>query len=167
MAKTEIVIFWMRRDLRLNDSAGLSHALQSGLPVLPVFIFDKNILDGLENKQDRRVDFIHKALLSLQEELAFLEHYMYLLKIRFGSSITFNITIRQEDKSLFLPPMCLQMLVENTIQHNETSQANPLDVNIYSENNCLIVTNPIQPRSDKAKSSQTGLKNMQVRYQFL
>jgi deoxyribodipyrimidine photo-lyase len=69
MAKTEIVIFWMRRDLRLNDSAGLSHALQSGLPVLPVFIFDKNILDGLENKQDRRVDFIHKALLSLQEEL--------------------------------------------------------------------------------------------------
>ncbi len=59
----------MRRDLRLNDSAGLSHALQSGLPVLPVFIFDKNILDGLENKADRRVDFIHKALLSLQEEL--------------------------------------------------------------------------------------------------
>lgn len=69
MAKTEIVIFWMRRDLRLNDSAGLSHALQSGLPVLPIFIFDKNILDGLENKADRRVDFIYKALLSLQQEL--------------------------------------------------------------------------------------------------
>ena len=44
MPKAEVVIFWMRRDLRLNDSAGLSHALQSGLPVLPVFIFDKNIL---------------------------------------------------------------------------------------------------------------------------
>ena len=69
MPKAEVVIFWMRRDLRLNDSAGLSHALQSGLPVLPVFIFDKNILSGLENKSDRRVDFIHKALLSLQEEL--------------------------------------------------------------------------------------------------
>jgi len=39
-------------------------------------------------------------------------------------------------------------------------------VHIYTENNSLIVTNPIQPRSDKAQSSQTGLKNMQVRYQF-
>ena len=104
--------------------------------------------------------------MSLQEELAFLEHYMYLLKIRFGSSISFSITIHQEQKSLFLPPMCLQMLVENTIQHNETSQANPLQVTIYTEKNRLLITNPIQPRSDKAKSSQTGLKNMQVRYQF-
>lgn len=69
MPKVELVIFWMRRDLRLNDSAGLYHALRSGLPVLPVFIFDKTILDRLENKNDRRVDFIHKALLSLQEEL--------------------------------------------------------------------------------------------------
>ncbi len=69
MPKAEIVVFWMRRDLRLNDSAALSHALRCGFPVLPVFIFDKNILDGLENKADRRVDFIHKALLSLQEEL--------------------------------------------------------------------------------------------------
>lgn len=55
-------IFWFRRDLRLTDNAGLYHALRSGRPVLPVFIFDKNILDKLESKDDRRVAFIHEAL---------------------------------------------------------------------------------------------------------
>jgi LytS/YehU family sensor histidine kinase len=62
--------------------------------------------------------------------------------------------------------MCLQMLVENTIQHNETSQENPLKVSIYTENNTLVVENPIQPRSDQAASSQTGLNNIQSRYSF-
>jgi deoxyribodipyrimidine photo-lyase len=66
----EIVnIFWFRRDLRLEDNAGLYHALKSGRPVVPIFIFDRNILDELEEKKDRRVQFIHKALESIQEKL--------------------------------------------------------------------------------------------------
>ena len=52
-------IFWFRRDLRLDDNAGLYHALKEGKPVVPVFIFDRNILDELEDKKDRRVEFIH------------------------------------------------------------------------------------------------------------
>ncbi|MBX9732630.1 MAG: DNA photolyase family protein [Chitinophagaceae bacterium] len=67
--KQEIVICWFRRDLRLNDNAALYHALQSGYPVLPVFIFDRNILDKLENKTDRRVTFIHAALHDMQAHL--------------------------------------------------------------------------------------------------
>lgn len=63
-------IFWFRRDLRLHDNAGLYHALKSKNPVLPIFIFDKNILDKLENKADRRVEFIHAALEELQLSLA-------------------------------------------------------------------------------------------------
>ena len=65
-----IAIFWHRRDLRLEDNAGLYHALKSGLPVLPVFIFDKNILDKLEDKADKRVDFIHQQLSLLKKQLA-------------------------------------------------------------------------------------------------
>jgi LytS/YehU family sensor histidine kinase len=68
-------------------------------------------------------------------------------------------------KSL-LPPMCLQMLVENTIQHNEASRANPLQVSIYTNNQSLIIENTLQPRSDAAESSKTGLKNIQSRYAF-
>jgi deoxyribodipyrimidine photo-lyase len=63
-------IFWFRRDLRLNDNAGLYYALKTGVPVIPVFIFDKNILDKLEDKADRRVEFIHAALEEIQTELA-------------------------------------------------------------------------------------------------
>lgn len=62
-------IMWFRRDLRLMDNAALYHALQSGSPVLPIFVFDKNILDKLENKADKRVQFIHDALQQMQEKL--------------------------------------------------------------------------------------------------
>ena len=65
-----INIFWFRRDLRLEDNAGLYQALNAGLPVVPVFIFDRDILDKLENKADRRVEFIHSALTGLQAQLS-------------------------------------------------------------------------------------------------
>jgi deoxyribodipyrimidine photo-lyase len=65
----KVSIFWFRRDLRLHDNAALFHALQSGQPVVPVFIFDRNILDHLEDKKDKRVEFIHTSLAQVQEKL--------------------------------------------------------------------------------------------------
>jgi len=79
--KRAVTIFWMRRDLRLEDNAGLYHALKSRTPVLPVFIFDRNILDQLENKTDRRVEFIYDTLAALQEQLARLGS---TLDVRYG-----------------------------------------------------------------------------------
>ncbi|MEO6671746.1 MAG: deoxyribodipyrimidine photo-lyase [Ferruginibacter sp.] len=67
--ETTVNIFWFRRDLRLDDNAGLYHALKHGKPVIPIFIFDEFILNKLENKADRRVEFIHLAILSLQQQL--------------------------------------------------------------------------------------------------
>ncbi len=73
MKKDTVAIFWFRRDLRLEDNVGLYHALYhaklEGHQVLPIFIFDKTILDKLEDKNDRRVDFIHRAILTLQNQL--------------------------------------------------------------------------------------------------
>ncbi len=66
---TPIAIFWFRRDLRLDDNAGLYHALTSGLPVLPIFIFDSEILDKLEDKSDKRVQFIHLQVEKLKHQL--------------------------------------------------------------------------------------------------
>jgi deoxyribodipyrimidine photo-lyase len=63
------VIHWFRRDLRLNDNAALYQALKSGHRVIPIFIFDTEILDKLEDKDDARVSFIHTALGQLKEEL--------------------------------------------------------------------------------------------------
>ena len=65
----KITLFWHRRDLRLEDNAGLYRALKSNNNILPLFIFDKNILDHLENKQDARVTFIHDQILRLKNEL--------------------------------------------------------------------------------------------------
>lgn len=65
----KINIFWFRRDLRLSDNTALNAALQSDQKVLPIFIFDTEILDQLENKSDRRVDYIHQALEGINEEL--------------------------------------------------------------------------------------------------
>ena len=64
-----IIFFWFRRDLRLEDNVGLYHALKSGIPVLPLFIFDTDILDKLEDKQDKRLVFIHAQLEKLNTEL--------------------------------------------------------------------------------------------------
>lgn len=69
MTSNPVSIFWHRRDLRLEDNAGLYHALKSGLPVLPIFIFDKHILDKLENRYDKRVDFIHQQLAEIKKQL--------------------------------------------------------------------------------------------------
>ncbi|MEZ2336489.1 deoxyribodipyrimidine photo-lyase [Mucilaginibacter sp. RCC_168] len=64
-----VTIFWFRRDLRLNDNAGLYHALKSGRSVLALFIFDKEILDDLEDKDDARVTFIHQTIEQLHHQL--------------------------------------------------------------------------------------------------
>ncbi len=70
MSAGKISVFWFRRDLRWDDNAGLYHALQGDYPVLPLFIFDKNILDDLEDKRDARVAFIRDTLDGMNEKLA-------------------------------------------------------------------------------------------------
>jgi len=67
--KQQMNIFWFRRDLRLEDNAGLYHALKTGESTLPLFIFDKNILDDLTDRTDARVSFIHQTITELHHQL--------------------------------------------------------------------------------------------------
>ncbi len=66
---SKINIHWFRRDLRLHDNTALHYALNSGLPVQPIFIFDKNILDKLEDEDDARVTFLHNRIMELKTSL--------------------------------------------------------------------------------------------------
>ena len=148
----------------------------------PHFLFNNlSVLTSLVYKnQDKAAIFINELakvyryvldnknseLVPLKEELEFIDHYIYLQKIRFEDSVLFEINVEESKKNDFLLPMCLQMLVENAIQHNETSQANPLKVLIYTQNNSLIIENPILPRSNVADSTKMGLKNIEQRYSF-
>lgn len=77
MDKTAVTLFWLRRDLRLHDNAGLYHALKGPNPVLCLFIFDRDILDKLEDKDDARLTFIYNTVNKLNEQLQ--EHGSSLL----------------------------------------------------------------------------------------
>lgn len=148
--------------------------------VNPHFLFNNlSVLSSLVYKdQDKAVDFINqfskvyryildhksKELIELETELKFIESYCYLLKIRFGEGIKFNINIPDEKKRLMLPPMALQLLIENTIKHNETSSDMPLFVDIFTNDDYLIVSNNLQVRKLNEESSRTGLKNIMSRY---
>ena len=70
LQKPEVNVFWFRRDLRVHDNHALFQALTSGKPVLPIFIFDPNILDKLDKPFDLRVQFIHETIESLQQSFA-------------------------------------------------------------------------------------------------
>ncbi|MCT2563732.1 cryptochrome/photolyase family protein [Chryseobacterium herbae] len=90
---SKINIFWFRRELRLEDNAGLYHALNSGLKVIPIFIFDTEILDHLEDKSDRRVDYIHQALDTINKEL---KDYKSGLKTYYGKPIDIFTNLMNE-----------------------------------------------------------------------
>jgi deoxyribodipyrimidine photo-lyase len=77
--KKEVAIFWFRRDLRLHDNAGLFEALKNEVEVLPVFIFDSEILDKLEDKDDSRISFIHQAISDIQVSLRAVGSDIYVM----------------------------------------------------------------------------------------
>ncbi|AWW31518.1 deoxyribodipyrimidine photo-lyase [Echinicola strongylocentroti] len=91
----KITLFWMRRDLRLEDNTGLFYACQNEENVLPLFIFDTEILDELENKKDARVEFIHSQLQKIQDQLT--QHGSSLL-IKTGTPLeTFKELVKEYD----------------------------------------------------------------------
>ena len=79
MNKSRISIFWFRRDLRLHDNNGLYKALTTSDNILPIFIFDTDILDGLKDKADRRVTFIHDMLSEISSTLQSSGSSLYVL----------------------------------------------------------------------------------------
>ncbi len=127
----EVTIFWFRRDLRLQDNAGLYYALKENKNVLPVFIFDKNILDQLEDKNDRRVDFIHQALTVINEEL-----------IGLGSSLTVYYSTAIETFKKLLKEYKIKNVYTN---HDYEPQAKERDEEIKQ----LLAKNNIDLRTYK------------------
>ena len=105
--------------------------------------------------------------ISLKKELGFIEDFMYLHQIRMGESLQLKTDITPNDYNLHLPPMTLQVLIENAIKHNRASNKSPLQIIIKSnDDQSLSVTNNINPKTT-AFSTGTGLKNITQRYKLL
>lgn len=108
-----------------------------------------------------------KELVELQTELDFIQSYIFLLKVRFEQNLRFEIDVPEEVKTRLLPPVSLQLLIENAIKHNVVSREKPLSIQIHIENNFLVLKNNLQAKLEKEASTGIGLENIRKRYQIL
>lgn len=110
-----------------------------------------------------------QELVPLAKEIKFLEAYKYMLETRFENKLFFKIDINETALNQFLiPSITLQPLIENVIKHNTVSKEFPMTISIYlTENNELIISNPLKPKIQKEYSDGIGLSNLQHRYQLL
>ncbi|MFY0600172.1 MAG: histidine kinase [Cyclobacteriaceae bacterium] len=109
-----------------------------------------------------------RELVSLEEELAFAESYMFLLKMRYPDNLSANFSVDKQYRSMSIAPLTIQMLVENAIKHNVVSKAHPLRIDVYVENGkSIVVKNNLQVKKVIEKSTKTGLANIKKRYELL
>ncbi|EMR01249.1 hypothetical protein ADICEAN_03635 [Cesiribacter andamanensis AMV16] len=109
-----------------------------------------------------------KVLIPLWRELEFIEAYMFLLKTRFEGGLFLETAIDQGLQEHVLPPLTLQLLVENAVKHNMISESMPLTIRIYtSSQDQLVVSNNLQKRKNTVPSSKMGLVNIAAKYQLL
>jgi len=106
-------------------------------------------------------------LIILEEELRFLESYQYLIMTRFENKLFVNIDIPKDILASRIPPLTLQMLLENSVKHNVLNVENPLKVSIFIKDNAICIQNNITETSIKATSFHIGLKNINSRYLLL
>lgn len=113
------------------------------------------------------LDTHDREVVPMDEELAFVRSYVFLQKIRFEDALQVDITVPDESNFL-VPPLALQMLMENAIKHNELSEERPLQIAIYLEGNAyLVVKNNRQLKETRETSSGIGLANIRARYAYL
>ena len=148
--------------------------------VNPHFLFNSlnSITSLIKKDPDKAILFVKKLsevfryvlkqkdneISSIEEELIFLESYIFLEKIRFGENL--NVSIVVKEKKQYIIPLSLQMLVENAIKHNVISKEFPLTISIYSKNeNYLAVTNNLK-RKHSINTGRIGLENIKSRFEF-
>lgn len=149
----------------------------------PHFLFNSlNTLIGLIN-DDKKVAVqygeyfakVYRYLLDhrddkaipLREEINIIKKFIFLFKARHGDSFQVHINVDKEVMNLSVPPLTMQMLMENAIKHNIISKEMPLRIEIFNEAKNLVVKNNLQKRNLGDKSTQIGLTTLKKRYQFI
>jgi len=120
--------------------------------------FSQSFRYVLENKEQK--------LVTVREELVFLESYLFMMEKRFASGLVVQIRIAADLYTRKMPQFALQLLVENAVKHNQVSARHPLTVEIYSEQGHIVVKNNLQ-KKQSAKGYGIGLANLSKRYQLI
>ena len=148
----------------------------------PHFLFNSfnTLVAIIEENPDQAVSYVErlsdfyrsilqyreKAVIPIAEEINVVQNYYYLLKERFGKNLNLHIDV--QEKEAFVPPLSLQMLVENAIKHNIVSAQKPLDIYItQGEKGVLSVRNTMQPKRVRPKSTAFGLSSIVARFALL
>lgn len=109
-----------------------------------------------------------KEIITLNEELNYIESYLFLLKIRFGENFQVSMDLDESVKKKNIVPLSLQILIENAIKHNVVSKRKPLKIEIFTkDHNKLIVKNNLQKKNSIIQSTHVGLQNIDNRYKLL
>jgi sensor histidine kinase YesM len=111
------------------------------------------------------LDMKDKSLVSLEQEMEFINAYIFLQKLRYEKKLDFRVEIPTRSKEVFVPPLSMQILVENAIKHNEISYQHPMMIEIYIDDDFLVVKNRVKTRLDKEESTGFGLQHLQARYE--
>ena len=149
----------------------------------PHFLFNSlNVLSGLINKDVKKaqqfidefsmiyryvLETIEQPVATLGKELEFMRSYLFLQQIRYGENLTYSVNITADLMEMFLPPLSLQVVLENAMKHNIINELKPLHIEITDEALTLIVKNNIQPKISKGISTGLGLKNLIKRYALI
>lgn len=112
------------------------------------------------------LETIEQPVATLNKELEFVRSYLFLQLIRYGENLTYTVNISADKLQMVIPPLSLQVLLENAIKHNVVNEIKPLKIEIFSDGNFLIVKNNIQPKLS-GTSTGLGLKNLVKRYALI
>lgn len=149
------------------------HFLFNSFNTLISFIEDDPALavDYVENLSSffrNIVNYRDQDVISLEEETGILKTYFYLQQKRHGQYLSLDISIPEEQKKcIFIPPLTLQLLIENAIKHNAVSKEAPLQIDVYVEHDKLVIKNNINPKVTREPGTGTGLQNIVKRYNLL
>jgi len=104
---------------------------------------------------------------SLNDELQFVESYFFLIKLRFNKNVTLSQNIKDKLMNYKIPPLALQILIENAIKHNEISKRNSLEISVFTNDEHLVVKNNINKKYSPEPGAGVGLVNLSNQYRIL
>jgi sensor histidine kinase YesM len=188
---TYLCAYYLNKLLETQQATiGMEHLKQENLQarlnslkqqISPHFLFNSlNTLKSVANEEHVKeyvvqLSLVYRYLLNyndnnlatVKEELAFINAYSFILKERFEDGFGMQINIDDNIRELHIPPLSLQILIENAVKHNVASLSKPLNITISNDNGYIIVGNNLQHKFSSEESTGKGLINISDRYRLL
>ena len=188
MAIYEVIYFYDQLKMSIKEKEEAKQAqLKSELEGLrnqvnPHFLFNSlnTLMNIVAEDQKLAISFLKRLskvyryilesrdeqLISLEEEMDFMNSYVFLLQERFQKNLSIKIDIPEQFHGHQVIPLALQILFENAIKHNVLSSKRPLTIRMFIENCKVVVENNLQRKNKVLNSTQVGLENVRVRYKI-